>query len=60
VYLLGSKFFSVKDSGSKNKEDRVRAHPFVGADDDYDEEKTASSSKRQLKRSGKIQDSEET
>jgi hypothetical protein len=24
---------------AKNKEDRVRAYPFVGADDGYDEEK---------------------
>jgi DNA polymerase-2 len=31
--------YLIKDSASKNKEDRVRAHPFVGADDDYDEEK---------------------
>jgi DNA polymerase elongation subunit (family B) len=31
--------YLIKDSGSKNKEDRVRAHPFVGVDDDYDGEK---------------------
>jgi DNA polymerase elongation subunit (family B) len=31
--------YLIKDSASKNKEDRVRAYPFVGADDDYDEEK---------------------
>jgi DNA polymerase elongation subunit (family B) len=32
-------YYLIKDSGSKNKEERVRAHPFVSADDDYDEEK---------------------
>ena len=31
--------YLMKDTGSKNKEDRVRAHPFVTADDFYDEEK---------------------
>jgi DNA polymerase elongation subunit (family B) len=31
--------YLIKDSASKNKEDRVRAYPFVDADDDYDEEK---------------------
>ena len=29
----------MKETGSKIKEDRVRAHPFVTADDFYDEEK---------------------
>jgi len=29
----------LKDSGAKTKEDCVRAYPFLGADDDYDEEK---------------------
>jgi len=31
--------YLIRDSRSKNKEDRVRAYPFVGAGDDYDEEK---------------------
>jgi DNA polymerase-2 len=31
--------YLMKDTGTKNKEDRVRAHPFVTADDFYDEEK---------------------
>ena len=31
--------YLIKDSASKNKEDRVRAYPFLGADDDYDEGK---------------------
>ena len=31
--------YLIRDSRSKIKEDRVRAYPFVGADDDYDEEK---------------------
>jgi DNA polymerase-2 len=31
--------YLMKDASSKNKEDRVRAHPFVTADDFYDEEK---------------------
>ena len=31
--------YLIRDSRSKNKEARVRAYPFVGADDDYDEEK---------------------
>jgi len=31
--------YLIKDSASKNKEERVRAYPFLGADDDYDEEK---------------------
>jgi DNA polymerase-2 len=31
--------YLIKDSASKNKEDRVRAYPFLSADDDYDEEK---------------------
>jgi DNA polymerase-2 len=31
--------YLIKDSAAKNKEERVRAHPFLGADDFYDEEK---------------------
>jgi len=31
--------YLIKDSASKNKENRVRAHPFLSADDFYDEEK---------------------
>jgi DNA polymerase-2 len=31
--------YLIKDAGSKNKEERVRAHPLVNADDFYDEEK---------------------
>ncbi len=31
--------YLMKDTGAKNKEDRVRAHPFVTAGDFYDEEK---------------------
>jgi DNA polymerase-2 len=31
--------YLVKDASAKNKEDRVRAHPFVTGDDFYDEEK---------------------
>ncbi|HSR11375.1 MAG TPA: hypothetical protein VLS90_07995 [Thermodesulfobacteriota bacterium] len=31
--------YLIKDSSAKNKEERVRAHPFVTADDFYDEEK---------------------
>jgi DNA polymerase-2 len=31
--------YLIKDSRSKNKEERVRAYPFLGADDFYDEEK---------------------
>jgi len=31
--------YLIKDSASKSKEDRVRAYPFLGADDDYDEGK---------------------
>lgn len=34
-----SPHYLIKDSGAKNKEERVRAYPFLGADDDYDEEK---------------------
>jgi DNA polymerase elongation subunit (family B) len=31
--------YLIKDSGAKNKEERVRAYPLVSADDFYDEEK---------------------
>ncbi|MBM4332619.1 MAG: hypothetical protein FJ117_15620 [Deltaproteobacteria bacterium] len=31
--------YLLRDADAKNKEDRVRAHPFVTADDFYDEEK---------------------
>ena len=31
--------YLIKDSGAKNKEERVRAYPFLSADDFYDEEK---------------------
>jgi DNA polymerase-2 len=31
--------YLIKDSGAKNKEERVRAYPLVRADDFYDEEK---------------------
>jgi DNA polymerase-2 len=31
--------YLIKNSGAKNKEERVRAYPFVSADDFYDEEK---------------------
>jgi hypothetical protein len=39
VHLLGSEFFLVKDSRANNKKAHVRVHPFLSADDDYDEEK---------------------
>ena len=38
VHLLGIEFFSVKDSGAKNREEGVRTYSFLVADDDYDEE----------------------
>ena len=31
--------YLIKDSGAKNKEERVRAHPLLSADDFYDEDK---------------------
>jgi DNA polymerase elongation subunit (family B) len=31
--------YLIQDSARKNKEERVRAHPFVSVDDDYDGEK---------------------
>lgn len=31
--------YLIKDAEAKNKEERVRVHPFLSADDDYDEEK---------------------
>ena len=31
--------YLIKDSGAKNKEERVRAYPFLSADDFYDDEK---------------------
>jgi len=31
--------YLIKDSRAKNKEERVRAYPFLSADDDYDEQK---------------------
>ena len=32
-------YYLIKDSGAKNKEERVRAHPLLSADDFYDEDK---------------------
>ena len=31
--------YLIKDAGAKNKEERVRAHPLLSADDFYDEDK---------------------
>ena len=31
--------YLIRDGAAKNRDERVRAHPFLGPDDDYDEEK---------------------
>jgi DNA polymerase elongation subunit (family B) len=39
IHPGGKVHYLIKDSTSKNKEDRVRASPLLSADDFYDEEK---------------------